>query len=141
MIKIRPFGIILLLGLCLSCNGSDDNPLNCDNALIISSFQYSNAQSAVIEINTIEIDGDVLTVQISSGGCNGETWNLCLIDSEAILESFPPQRHLRFTLQNNESCLAYLSRTFSYDISALQTEGNSVVLHIDDYEDSLLYSY
>ena len=132
---------ICLMVLALSCNSNDDNDLNCDNELLISEFHYTNAESVMFEINSINIAGDVMTAEISSGGCNGESWELCLIDSGAVMESFPPQRQLRLVLRNNESCLAYITRSYSFNISELQLETSSVVLHIEDYSESLLYEY
>ncbi|MBT8257461.1 MAG: hypothetical protein KJO49_03245 [Bacteroidia bacterium] len=134
------FLISILLGI-VSCKNDDDNALNCNNELLISSFQYSNADGQMFEINDLGIEGDILTIQLSSGGCNGDSWQLCLIDSGAIMESFPPQRQLRFVLRNNENCLAYITRSYSFNISELQTETNSVVLHFNGYNDSLLYEY
>ena len=127
--------------LMFSCQNDDNNQLNCNNEVVVSSFHFENAESAVFEINAVEINGDTLTIQISSGGCSGDSWWLCLVDSGAVAESFPPQRQIRFVLRNDESCLAYLTRSFSFNINDLRTEGNSVILHIDNHDESVEYTY
>ncbi len=136
--------ILFLLATAIfgsGCKNDDNGALDCDNEVVISGFQYSNAESTFFEINNISVNGDILTAEISSSGCSGDSWNLCLIDSGAVMESFPPQRRIRFVLRNDEGCLAYLQKAFTYDISSLQTEGNVVILQVEDYSESVEYSY
>ena len=139
--KLLRFFTIAVVVALISCNNDDDNQLNCNNEVLVSSSQYENAESAVFEINSIEVDGDILTIEISSGGCNGDSWQLCLIDSGAIMESFPPQRQIRFVLRNDESCLAYITRSYSFEINELRTEGDTVILNVDNYDQSVEYTY
>ncbi|MBT8271278.1 MAG: hypothetical protein HKO90_07745 [Flavobacteriaceae bacterium] len=127
----------------ISCKSDDDNSgnSNCENQAIISAFQYSNATSDIFSLDSIEIAGDCVIATISASGCDGESWDFRLVDSDAIMESFPPQRNLRLILSNNEACLAFLSREFSFDITNLQVEGNTVILNIDNTNESLSYTY
>jgi len=82
-----------------------------------------------------------LKINFSSSGCNGDTWELKLIDSEDILESNPPQRNLRLSLKNEESCLAYITKELTFDISNLQVNGNKVQLNLTNSDKNILYKY
>ena len=82
-----------------------------------------------------------MKINFSSSGCNGDTWELKLIDSEDILESNPPQRNLRLSLKNEESCLAYITKELTFDISNLQVNGNKVQLNLTNSDKNILYKY
>ena len=62
-------------------------------------------------------------------------------DSEIILESIPPQRELRLSLKNEEACLAFITKEFTFDISSLRVDGNQVQLKIVNADETILYEY
>ena len=127
----------------LSCSKDDDNtnPNNCEFETLISAEQYANAPYDQLNINSLEINDDCLKINFSSGGCNGDTWELNLIDSEDILESNPPQRNLRLSLKNEELCEAYITKEMTFDISNLQIDGNKVQLNLTNSDENILYEY
>ncbi|MGY5354752.1 hypothetical protein [Wenyingzhuangia sp. IMCC45467] len=133
----------LLIGFLISSCSDDNNGnlTNCDYETLISAKQYQTAPSVQLKINSLEINGDCLKINFSSGGCSGNTWELKLIDSEDVLESDPPQRNLRLSLKNEELCEAYITKELTFDISNLQVDGNKVQLNITNIEDSILYEY
>ena len=63
------------------------------------------------------------------------------IDSEAILESNPPQRNLRLSLKNDELCQAFITKEITFDIDILQVDGNNVLLNLINSGDQILYEY
>lgn len=145
--------LILKIGLCISvfalvlntkCN--DDTIAlpanNCDAGIIINEAVFENSTSNYYNSINAEIIDDCLLITVTASGCSGESWEMSLIDSGNIAESSPPQRHLKFILINNESCLAIVGKTQSFDLSALQIEnGNEISLNIQDFPEALLYSY
>ena len=136
--------ILIFIGIgILSCSNDDDNENqnNCDFETIINIEQYKNAPSDQVEINSLEINDDCLKINFSSGGCDGDTWELKLIDSEDILESNPPQRNLRLSLKNDELCEAYITKELTFDITNLQVDGNKVQLNITNSDENILYEY
>ena len=143
--KIRKFslGIILVITFFTSCSNDDDsnNSITCDFTTLISSEEYANASSDKLTINSLEIIENYLKINFSSSGCSGDTWELKLIDSEAILESNPAQRNLRLSLKNEELCEALITKELSFDISNLQVDGNQVQLNITNSDDEILYEY
>ncbi len=141
---MREILMFIMIGLMLlSCSDNDDsgNIANCDSGTLVSSEQYENAPSDKLTINKVEINGDCLSINFSSGGCSGNSWELKLIDSEDILESNPPQRNLRLSLKNEELCAAYITKKLTFDISGLQVDGNKVLLNLINSDYNVLYEY
>jgi len=135
---------LILIGITiLSCSSDDDNgnQNNCDIETIISSEQFVNAPNDQLEINSLDINDNCLKINFSSGGCDGNTWELKLIDSGDIIESNPPQRNLRLSLKNEELCEAYITKELTFDITNLRVDGNKVQLNIINSNENILYEY
>jgi len=133
--------IVILFSSFFSCNENDPQEASCDNQAIISNAQFNNATSSIITLNSVFINDDCLIVNYSASGCDGDTWILNVIDSDGIIETSPPERTIRITLFNNEACLAFLTKEVSFDITALQVDGNQVILNIVNSNDSVTYNY
>ena len=129
---------ILLLGCT---NGDEPGPNGCDLGTVISQELYRKAPSDEATINSLEIEGDCMRINFSASGCNGESWKITLIDSGSILESDPPQRNLRFSLDNNELCEAFITKNLTFNIKNLRVEGGRVQLNLTNSEDQVLYEY
>ncbi|MBU3821603.1 hypothetical protein KO566_05995 [Flavobacteriaceae bacterium XHP0103] len=130
----------LFLGLSACSKDNDDN-ITCELTTIVSPETYENAPSDILTVNDLEINGDCLKINFSSGGCNGNSWEVTLIDSGTILESNPPQRNLRLSLKNEELCYAYITKELTFDISNLKVDGNQIQLNITNSDDTILYEY
>lgn len=124
----------------LSCSKDDDLPL-ADSAVLIDSNAYNSALSDQYVILSIKMDRDFLIIKFGASGCDGESWNVKLIDSGAVAESNPPQRYLMLSLENNEICHAGITKEFVFDISALRVDGNRVWLNFKNFEEGILYEY
>lgn len=140
--------IMLLLSVTLFLNMQcEDDPVslpqsNCVNLALIDSFSYENAATSPYTINDVIVNEDCLIISITATGCDGNTWTMQFLDSGSVDESSPPQRYAKFFLINDESCLAEVSRTTSFDLSTLQIEGeNEIIINIDGYEDPVTYTY
>ncbi|WP_299186846.1 hypothetical protein [uncultured Aquimarina sp.] len=136
--------ILLLIAMAiLSCSNDDDNvdPSNCDLTTLISASEYTSASSDQVTINSITIANNCLKIDFGASGCDGNTWELKLIDSESVFESNPPQRNLRLSLKNEEACQAFITQELDFDISNLQVEGNQVLLNITNSDQTVLYEY
>lgn len=121
----------------------DDNYINsqCSNEVIVSSELYDTAPNDNLNILETEIKDNCLIIKFGSSGCNGDSWEIKLIDSEMIMESYPPQRNIRLSLKNEELCDAYFTKELSFDIRSLQVEGDKVYLNITNSEEQILYEY
>ena len=135
---------LLLTAIVFASCDDDDHEMkisNCDQHVIVNSETYRDAPDDPLSINSLSIDEDCLTINFSSSGCDGNSWQLELIDADVILESNPPQRNLRLSLKNEELCLAQITMEVSFDISALRVDDNQVFLNITNSDDRILYEY
>lgn len=139
-----PF-LLLMIFACSNDDGNCDNcnqtSNNCDQTVIVNSELYEDAPADMLTIESLAINGDCLKINFGASGCSGDSWELKLIDSEAILESFPPQRNVRLSLKNEELCAAYITRELTFDITDLQTDGDEVMLNIINSDSGILYKY
>lgn len=127
--------------LCCKKESKHHAPSFCDAQTIVSNDVFKKAPSDPLVINSLAINHHCLTVNFSAGGCNGDSWEVKLIDSEFVMESMPEQRKLLLSLKNEEMCEAYLTKELSFNISNLQTSGNSVVLRFENSDQSIVYEY
>lgn len=141
MKRIGILSVIILSLITFQFCNKDDNSINCDKQVVISSDEYDSAPNDQLTINNLELNDDCLKINFSSSGCSGETWQLKLIDSEVVLYSNPPQRNLRLSLKNEELCEAYITKELTFDVKELQVNGNQILLNITNSDDQILYEY
>jgi hypothetical protein len=132
------FGLVCFLS---SCDKEDEViDLGNENALIVSESVFQNAPNDPFSLHNVKIDGDILTIKISASGCDGGRWKVNIITLKGYAKSNPPQRDLRISFENNEDCLAYIGKEFSFNIKNLRVEGtNRVWLNI--LGSGILYEY
>lgn len=127
-----------------SCSSGDEAPVTsgCEKSIEIDADDYASAISAPYYTDTIYIEGNCLHFVIGASGCDARSWSARLIDADILLESYPVQRQLRFALENNEACDAFITQTYSFDLSPIQSDNyESIILNIEGLEQSLHYHY
>lgn len=134
------FLLFSLFQLIACCPVNEDISM-CDDLITIDKDLYNSASNSPLSITKIEIIDDCLSIDFNASGCNGNSWKVKLIDSEAILKSNPPQRNLRLSLENNEMCEAIIHKKISYDISKLRLSGSEVILNIINSGHQIRYKY
>ena len=112
-----------------------------DNQVIVSTDEYYNTANNQITISALEINDNCLKITVTAGGCDGSTWIVRLICSEEIMYSYPPQRNIKISFQNNEKCRALITKEFSFDITDLQVSDNQIYLNIVNTGNQILYEY
>ncbi len=134
--------IVIMCFLSTQCDDDESIVTNCDQNVIVNEDLYNDLETAFFTFVNVEVIDDCLSVEISSSGCDGNSWEFNMVDSGLILESFPEQRNLKFQLINNEACLAVFQRTVTFDLLPLRIEGsNEINLNIDGLGESVTYSY
>lgn len=114
----------------------------CSYEVVVDKNEYDNLVSDHFDFIETEIVGDCLNLKMAASGCSGDTWEFRLVDSEAVAESLPEQRFLKFQLINKELCQAVFEKTISFDLSALQIhESGELLLNIEHLDKSLRYTY
>lgn len=143
----RTLNIIALLSLMwltqTSCSREAEPklPEGCYLKVTINNGQFKNGPSDALTIQDAKITGDCLNIRFGASGCDGKSWEVKLYDSGEVLYSDPPQRNIRLSLRNKEMCEAYLTREISFDVSALQVNGNKLLLNLVNSGIRLEYTY
>ncbi|MBB3696818.1 hypothetical protein KMW28_22750 [Flammeovirga yaeyamensis] len=131
---------IIIFIACQKNDGQDTPDLDQNlNEVIISLEEYNLAPRDYVALESYKIEDDSLKITYSSSGCSGDSWEVRLIDSGLILESYPPQRSLVFSFKNDEACEAYITKEIAFDISKLKIEDDSVYLNLTNWGVSVLY--
>ncbi len=110
----------------------------CDKKVIVSKELFDNSKTDVIE-NAV-INGDCLDITFSLLSTQDRIDDVDLIDSGAILESFPIQRNLKFTIKENFTKPTVVKATTSFDISFLVNPGETVILNLENFETPIRYT-
>ena len=142
--KVQLVLVILTIGLMITaCDDyvETDCFTACSQQVIINAEEYQNAPDDELEIVNVQLEGDCLVIRFESGGCDGNSWGIKLIDSEAIMESYPPQRNLRLSLKNQELCDAIVTKEVAFNVSKLRLEYDKIKLNITNSGDQILYEY
>jgi len=124
--------------------GKPDNhcsDLNCDKCVLIDSAIFNDTQTTNYFFRDIKIIGNCLKIKYAGSGCDGESFEVDLIDSGAIDETTIEQRNLKFKLIENEDCEAVIIKEISFDLTPLQINNKKVLLNIEKWEESILYEY
>ena len=131
--------------LLMSTQCDDDNDLqvsNCGQSVIIDNSFFESAVSGDYQLVGFDINNDCLTIEVSSSGCDGESWSMVLVDSGAVAESSPEQRYLKFVFANDETCLAVFNQSRMFNLTALRVDSsNEVVLNIEGFPEAINYTY
>ena len=126
---------------CGTCQVHVDNP---HDYVIIDSEEYNEAYVVGVNVDSLELAGGSLTVYYSASGCDGSTWETYLFDSGDVLsvDTLTDERNLVFSLVNDEECEAYISKFATFDLSPIQTVGDSsILINFFNTGEQLLYEY
>lgn len=142
---------VVILASIISCS-KDESPIatnlitntislttqsSCDASAEINPTLYNSISTDHVVINSLKIENNCLTINYSASGCDGNSWEIQLIDAGVILESYPPQRNLKISLKNEELCDAIITKETSFDISNLIVDSGKTYLNISGQ--SILY--
>lgn len=134
--------VTLFLNMQCDDDGTSFPESNCASFVAIDGFSYGNSATSPYTINNVSINEDCMVIEFSASGCDGNTWDMQLIDSDVVSDSSPPQRYVKFFLVNTEDCLAVVDRIRSFDLTPLQIEDESeIIINVDEYSGSVTYMY
>ncbi len=141
--------ILIAISLQFSCSDKNDEQVSafCDKLVLINNDVFQNRSDDdgtsrnTFEIINAKIEGDCLSITIRSGGCDGSTWAVDLVDADRVAETAIPQRDLKVFLENTETCNAIAELTVSFEINSLRTNENQITLNLEKWNSQLTYSY
>lgn len=145
MKHLTVFTVCIFLLSC-ACNPTDEitetSISNCDQKAIVDQALFNDAPADAFRFNKVVLTDECLELVLTASGCSGSNWAMEFIDSGEVAESFPVQRSVRLSLSNSELCQAIIEQTLSFDLTALQVEGNDVVLlNLEGWDEQLRYEY
>ena len=135
--------ILIILLFLISIFSCEENIVSDDfrnESVIIDSNLYNQSESNNYSITNVQLNGNNLTIRISSSGCSSDSWKAILIDANEILESYPVQRKIKLSLENNEACLAVFEKEFTFDISSLKEDYDTVLLNLKGWDTQINYN-
>ncbi len=138
--SIKILAIVFFLSLFSCQKNKHETNLECGESVIVNNVLYNTTSTDNYTITNVKIEGNCLFITIGSSGCNDD-WKATLIDANQISESNPEQRNLKLSLENNQMCLAYFTKEFSFDIRKLQTNNHQIVLNLATWNQQITYSY
>ncbi|MEZ4910243.1 MAG: hypothetical protein R2774_05225 [Saprospiraceae bacterium] len=132
---------ILCVSAFLSCtrNETNNSSLTCEKACILNDDTFNSlVPNEELSISMAFFQDGCLTVEYSSGGCDGSTWVTSLVASQSIVETNPPMREIKLNLIDNEDCEALIYKTSSFDVSDLRGDYPTVFLILDGYDERIV---
>lgn len=132
-----------LLLMNTQCDDDDNfQESNCGQPAVVDNSYFENAVSSEFFLVDFDLFDDCLTIEISASGCDGESWSMVLVDSGSVAESSPEQRYLKFVFTNEETCLAVINQSRTFNLTGLRVDGsNEVILNIEGFPEPLAYYY
>ena len=127
-----------------SCSEPDDKPKlisTCEHVAVVDNIRYKAAQPEGYRIKDVQIVGDCLSIEVESSGCDGETWEVTLLDADRVSESNPEQRDLKLVVNSKEFCSSIIQKTFTFDLRPIRTPGNAVLLNLELWDEQIVYEY
>jgi len=133
--------ISIIIGLS-SCDKENDNSSISGNDLIVlDKDMYDTVSTSNYSILNAEIIDNCLKVEVYSGGCDGSSWEVTLVDSELVAESNITERFIKISLKNEELCLAMVVKTYTFDLTPIKFSNNQIFVNLSNWENKLLYQY
>ena len=117
------------------------SPSKCDKNVIISDTEFGYAPKDSLSLSNMIIEEDCLKIIFSATGYDGNDWTVNLIALEGVAQSNPPQRTLRLSLDNLETCETEITKEISFDILDLQVSGTNEVIFNFFYNNDYKISY
>ncbi|WMI64673.1 hypothetical protein RBH94_11450 [Aestuariibaculum sp. YM273] len=140
--------LIATLSFMSSCDNNHETQPSCtefgecDTCIIIDKNLFNTTNTNNYNIQNIEVSEDCLEISFSSSGCDGNSWEVALVDLDAVSETTIPQRELKLNLENKEACEAYITKTISFNLKPLQLKNyNQIKLKIENYSSLITYEY
>lgn len=137
---IKHITFLTLILVFISCDEANDNLEVLDGSVIINKSIYQETVTNNYTITDVKLEGNLLTIKISSSGCSGDSWKAILVDANEILESNPVQRNIKLALENKEACLAVFEKEFTFDISILTNDFSELFLNLEGWNSQLFYN-
>jgi hypothetical protein len=139
--------LVLVAGLGIS---------GCSNELLITEVPFPGCNSVQLFLEdrvrsfasdnitniSIEVGDDCLIISFEAPRCEDNEWALAMVASTEIGETNPPERSVRFLLDNSRGCLDVEQGVSQFDLTPLRVEGDTIVtLNVLGTGQTVTYQY
>lgn len=130
--------LFILTVFFANCSNDDSKPETECLEVLVNEEQY-NLAGGNYNIQSVSIEETCLSITFSASGCSGDNWV-----ETGVLKQLPMTdengRNIYFAMSfvNDEECLAYITKTISFDLSQeiLTSSHSTVNIHVKGYENS-----
>ena len=136
--------LTLMIALTItSCNDEEPTSAQCDRSIVISHDSYKSANDeSDFSIKEVTITGDCMSVTYFYGGGCGEISTDLVAGSPSIQHTGDLyKREVKLSIDDKDNCEALIMKSEEFDISALQVEGNSIIIKLHKWDEDILYEY
>lgn len=138
--------LLLLLGIiiggCVKTN--DVTPfvgLIQSEEIIVDDNLFLNAPKDAFKLISVQVTDHYMELEVEyEGGCGDA--NFKLIGSEKVMESLPPQRAIRLSLEDSDDCRTLLRKKLRFALNPAQVqEYDELLLQMQNWNNPLSYKY
>lgn len=133
------FTVLIIFFTINACNDSSNININENDDVIVNKSLFDTSNTENYTIINATISGNFLTIKIAASGCDSKNWKATLVDRGEILESFPIQRSIKLHLKNEELCLAYFEKEYTFDITELVENYPAVIFSLTSWDKALKF--
>ena len=137
--------MLTIVALLASCGNRDKSKNKSGETVTKTAIlvdDYDNYRdNASTSIESIALDGNILTISISySGGCKDHEFSL--VGSRMISKSLPPQRGIMLYHNNNgDSCRELKEEQLVFDIKAFEYKPKEeIILTLEGWEEKISFT-
>ncbi|MTB50460.1 hypothetical protein [Lewinella sp. W8] len=144
--RLRCCLLLIACGWIAGCEKNDlvwePPPLACNPIQIFREEQVSSFTSDELSILSLSAGDECLTVSFRAARCEESNWELSLAASSLVLGTDPPERSIRFLLNNAEGCPTVEQGVAEFDVTSLRLAGEStVILNVVGTDLSVAYNF
>ena len=134
---LKVFVVVILLAMFNACEDGRVKT-SCGSQAVISD-KFDSVISDEYSMVSVSLNDQCLTIEISAGGCDGDSWKADLLVSKMAELSMPPYISLRLVLEDDELCEALVKKRFHFDLQPLEEFGERLILSIEGWEETIPY--
>ncbi len=121
-----------------SCNNNDDaSTSECDFNIVIDGELYEEPSPSTYNVANAAFYENCLEITFSSGGCDGESWEVELISDYPIVFGNNITAAISLKLTNSELYEAYITKSYSFDLSDIHGDNTHTVFVLEGWEGEL----
>lgn len=114
----------------------------CGSFIIQDSLRYDTVTNSNFSLTNIDVSGNCISFDLTASGCDGDSWEVKMIDAQIIAYTNPISKDFKVEFKNSELCTAIFTKQYYFDLLSIQESTDSIIkLNIVNAGVSKLYIY